>query len=72
MRNISYSKTIPQFRAHIKHVSRRGNAQGPTWKNLKPGEMLMGCEKCQGLGKGGKIVRMGPIVSVDEAIRMLL
>ena len=62
MRNISFTSTIPQFRAKTKHVTRRGNADGPTWKNLRPGDQLMACEKCQGLGKGGKIVRLGPII----------
>jgi hypothetical protein len=76
MQNISFTATIPQFRARQKHRTRRGNKNGPTWKNLKPGDVLMGCEQCQGLGKGGKIVRMGPIViletnieRVDEIIR---
>ena len=76
MRNISFTATIPQFRARQKHRTRRGNKNGPTWKNLKPGDVLMGCEKCQGLGKGGKVVRMGPIViletnfePVDEIIK---
>jgi hypothetical protein len=76
MRNISFTATTPQFRARQKHRTRRGNKNGPTWKNLKPGDVLMGCEQCQGLGKGGKIVRMGPIViletnieSLDEIIR---
>jgi len=65
MRNISFSATIPQFRARRKHVTRRGNANGPTWKHLKAGDILMGCEKCQGLGKGGKIVQMAPIVVLE-------
>jgi hypothetical protein len=66
MRNISFSATIEAFRARRKHVTRRGNAKGPTWKNLKPGDHLMACEKCQGLGKGGKIVRMGEIFTIDS------
>jgi hypothetical protein len=65
MQNISFSATIPQFRARQKHVTRRGNAKGPAWKNLVPGNQLMGCEKCQGLGKGGKIVKMGPITILE-------
>lgn len=76
MRNISFFETQKQFRARKKHVTRRGNAAGPTWKNLNPGDQLMGCEKCQGLGKGGKIVKMGPITifevstePVNEIIR---
>jgi hypothetical protein len=65
MRNISFTATKPQFRAHQKHVTRRGNKNGPTWKNLKPGDVLMGCEQCQGLGKGGKVCRMGAIIILD-------
>jgi hypothetical protein len=65
MRNISFTETKPQFRARQKHRTRRGNKNGPTWKSLKPGDVLMGCEQCQGLGKGGKIVRMGPIVILE-------
>ncbi len=65
MKNISFSATISQFRARQKHVTRRGNAKGPTWKNLRPGDQLMGCEKCQGLGKGGKIVKMGAITVLE-------
>ena len=71
MRNISFTETKPQFRARQKHRTRRGNANGPTWKNLKPGDVLMGCEQCQGLGKGGKIVRMGPIVILETNIEPL-
>jgi hypothetical protein len=61
MRNISFSATTEQVRRHLKHVTRRGNKKGPTWKNLQAGEHLMGCEKCQGLGRGGKIVRIEEI-----------
>ena len=71
MRNISFTETKPQFRARQKHRTRRGNKNGPTWKNLKPGDVLMGCEQCQGLGKGGKIVRMGPIVILETEIEPL-
>ena len=56
MQNISFSATIPQFKAGSKDVTRRIG-----WKNLNAGGVLMACEKCQGLGKGGKIVKLGPI-----------
>ena len=56
MRNISFFETQAQFRARTKTVTRRG-----AWWFLKPGDVLMGVEKAQGLGKGGKVVRMGPI-----------
>ena len=56
MRNISFMLTQEQFRNRTKTVTRRLR-----WKYLQPGDVLMGCEKCQGLGKGGQIVRMGAI-----------
>ena len=60
MRNISFSLTTPQFLDRSKTVTRRLG-----WKFLKAGDVLMGCEKCQGLGKGGKIVKLGKIRVVD-------
>jgi hypothetical protein len=60
MKNISFALTKAQFRDRTKTVTRRLG-----WASLKPGERLMGCEKCQGLGKGGKIVRMGEIEVVS-------
>lgn len=56
MRNMSFTLTIPQFKARTKTVTRRVG-----WATLKPGDRIMACEKCQGLGKGGKIVRLGEI-----------
>lgn len=55
MRNISFSATIEKFRTRQKHCTRRLN-----WLDLKPGDHLMGCEKVQGIKKGG-LVRMGAI-----------
>jgi hypothetical protein len=49
-RYISFMLTQPQIRARTKTVTRRMG-----WKDLKPGTLLMAAEKCQGLGKGGKI-----------------
>jgi len=56
MRNISFSKTIPQFKARTKTVTRRIG-----WEFLRPGDLLMAIEKGQGLKKGGKVVKLGPI-----------
>ncbi len=56
-RNISFMLTQDQFRAKTKRVTRRLG-----WKNLQPGDILNGCEKCQGLKKGEKVVVMGPII----------
>jgi len=47
----------------------------PSWKDvtrrlgwwfLQPGDQLMACEKCQGLGKGGKLNRYGLIDIVSN------
>jgi hypothetical protein len=46
--------TTEQYRNHTKTVTRRLG-----WRFLKPGEILNGCEKCQGLKKGEKQVKMG-------------
>ncbi len=52
--------TQPQIKARTKTVTRRLG-----WKSLKPGTLLMGAEKCQGLGKGGKIKTLGLIRVTD-------
>jgi len=56
MRNISFSMTTEAFRRREKTVTRRLG-----WWSLKPGDLLQGCEKCQGLKKGEKVVKMGVI-----------
>jgi len=63
MRNISFSLTTEQFKARTKTVTRRLG-----WLFLKEGDVLMGCEKCQGIKKGEKINRLGRIrvVSVSR------
>lgn len=60
MRNISFMMTQDQFRDGSKDVTRRNG-----WWDAERGWVLQGCEKCQGLGPGGKIVRMGIIWLVD-------
>lgn len=56
MRNMSFKATVDQVRAGTKTVTRR---QG--WWFLEPGDELMACVQCQGLGKGGKIEKIRPI-----------
>lgn len=56
MKNISFALTTQQFKNRSKTVTRRLG-----WKNLKVGELLQGVEKCQGLKKGEKIVKLGVI-----------
>ena len=70
MRNISFMMTQPQVRARTKDVTRRNG-----WWNAKAGELLQGCEKCQGLGPGGKIVKLDVIELVDareEPLRRMI
>jgi len=56
MRNMSFIMTTQAFRSRSKTVTRRLG-----WWFLKPGDIVMGVEKSQGLKKGEKVVRLGPI-----------
>ena len=56
MRNMSFMLTKAQVYARRKTVTRRLG-----WDFLKPGDRVMACEKCQGLEKGEKIVKIVPI-----------
>jgi hypothetical protein len=53
VRNISFMLTTRQVCDRIKTVTRRNG-----WLFAKPGDLLCAVEKSQGLGKGGKIVRV--------------
>lgn len=55
-RNISFMLTTAQFLDRSKDVTRRNG-----WAFLKAGDILCGVEKSQGLGKGGKVKRLGMI-----------
>ena len=55
-RNMSFMLTTEQFLDQTKTVTRRLG-----WRFLKPGDILNGCEKCQGLKKGEKINKLGRI-----------
>jgi hypothetical protein len=52
-RNMSFFLTQDQIRSRTKTVTRRIG-----WDFLRPGEIVNACEKCQGLGKGEKIVKI--------------
>lgn len=70
MRNISFSMTTPQFLAGTKDVTRRMG-----WLFLKVGDEICAIEKGQGLGKGGKVKRLGIIRVVDirtEPLRRII
>lgn len=66
MRNISFMLTTPQVRGRTKTVTRRSG-----WRSLKAGDLLCAVEKSQGLGKGGKVVRIG-VIRVVNVRRELL
>lgn len=65
-RNISFALTTEQIRNRTKTVTRRLG-----WKDLKPGTVLMACEKCQGIKKG-ELVRLGLIRVVSVRQESLL
>lgn len=56
MRNMSFALTTQQMLAGTKTVTRRLG-----WAGLQPGTVLCAVEKSQGLGKGGKVRRLGQI-----------
>lgn len=69
MRLISFALTTAQFRARTKTVTRRLG-----WADLKPGDLLMGCEKVMGRN-GAPLVRLGAIVVISarrEPLNMML
>lgn len=68
-RNISFALTTPQILDRSKTVTRRLG-----WDNLRAGELLMACEKCQGLAPGTSPRRLGLIrvVSVRRELLALL
>jgi hypothetical protein len=61
MRNMSFMLTKPQMRDRSKVVTRRDG-----WDHVKVGEVVMAVEKCQGLKKGEKIVKIHPIRITDK------
>lgn len=63
MRNISFMLTTQQIVDETKTVTRRMG-----WLNARVGELLQGCEKCQGLGKDGKINKL-KVIRVTEVRR---
>jgi hypothetical protein len=62
-RIMSFSLTTAQFRARTKSVTRRLG-----WLRLRPGTVLCGVVKSQGLRKGEKVERLGLIV-IDDVRR---
>ena len=62
MRNISFFLTTPQFIAGTKDVTRRLG-----WLHAQKGMLLMAVEKGQGIKKGEKVRRLGPIEILSVA-----
>lgn len=52
--------TTQQIKNRTKRVTRRLG-----WKNLKVGELLQGCKKCQGLKPGDKLEKLAVIKVVS-------
>lgn len=63
MRLISFALTTEQFYKRKKDVTRRLG-----WLHLKPGQLLCGAEKCQGLRPGEALKRLA-IIRVKSARR---
>lgn len=58
---MSYFYTTQQFLDYLKDITRRLG-----WAFLKPGEHYMAVEKAQGLGKGGKIKKLGECICISN------
>ena len=65
-RNMSFMLTTQQFKDKTKTVTRRLG-----WHFLKPGDVVNGCEKCQGLKKGEKINKLGQIRIISTKLEPL-
>ena len=67
MRNMSFALTTEQVRNQTKTVTRRLG-----WKTLKPGTLIQPVVKGMGLGKGGKVEKIGgPIRVVSVRLESL-
>lgn len=60
MRNMSFMLTKQQMYDRSKTVTRRCG-----WWFLNVNDIVMSCEKCQGLKKGESIIRMYPIIIIS-------
>jgi len=60
MRNISFALTTAQIRNRTKRVTRRIG-----WQNLKVGDHLQACVKCQGLKPGEHPIKLAEILVVN-------
>lgn len=65
-RNMSFMLTTEQIRKRTKTVTRRLK-----WLNLKKGDLLNACVKCQGIKRGESIERLALIRVVDVRLEVL-
>lgn len=65
-RLMSFMLTKEQFKNQTKTVTRRLG-----WDFLKPGDIVIGREQCQGLAKGQTINKLGPFQVVSTRWQML-
>ena len=65
-RLMSFSMTADRIRDRSKTVTRRIG-----WYFLRPGDILWACEKCQGLKRGEKVVRICKIQVTSVCPRLL-
>lgn len=65
-RNMSFMLTTAQMLNKTKTQTRRLG-----WWNLKPNEILNAVEKCQGLKKGQKMIKIGKILVTERRIEKL-
>lgn len=60
-RNMSFTLTTQQIKDRTKTVTRRLG-----WRFLKPGDLITACEKCQGIKKGEKVVKLATLRVVSQ------
>ncbi len=66
MRNMSYALTTPQVLDSSKTVTRRLG-----WEHLRPGDLVMACQKCMGFKAGETIQRLRIIIIVGNRLEPL-
>ncbi len=59
-RNMSFTLTIEPYKNQTKTVTRRNG-----WRFAQVGDVVTGCEKCQGLKRGETVVKMGQHVWIS-------
>lgn len=63
---MSFALTVDQVKAGTKTVTRRLG-----WWRLKPGDVVIACERCMGLKRGERVARIRPIRITSTGPEML-